>query len=62
VLRLPPADAKQQRLGAKEEFQEKEIFVPPRRKKTRRKPACEVVIRNISTRTSSGPMLIAQSS
>ncbi len=46
ICALPqPTDPKQQGSDAKEEPQEKEIFVLARRKKNRRKLVCRVVIK-----------------
>lgn len=53
---FPPTNAKQQRLGGEEKLQEQEISVAARRKKTKKKLVRGVIIRKISTRTSSDPM------
>ncbi len=58
----PPIDLEQQGSGVKEELQEEEIFVLVRRKKNKRKVTRGVVIREVSTRMSSGKLSITKSS
>lgn len=48
----------EQKGSSVEKLQKKEIYVLVRRKKTRRKLACKVIIREISMRMSGGPMSI----
>jgi len=49
-------------LGAGEELQEEYTSILARRKKNTRKVICGVVIREVSTRTNSGNLLVSRSS
>jgi hypothetical protein len=54
----PSTDLEQQGSSAEEELHEVDTSIPTRRKKNRRKDACRVVIKEVTTRLGSGNLLV----